>query len=146
MRCLRLGTDALLLLSACDIIFVKIVSPCLCLKSAVLRPKHRLKAAICFAESLPFHLVAFAARNFREYSKQNFEQVRWPTSSKAYGSTRSRYLAAQENPITIWEGRQHNTHNFMQVEVRTLHWIFFRDNVAQKHLRIFFNLEIDTCR
>ena len=144
MWCLRLGTGALLLLSACDIIFVKIVPPCFGLKSAVLRPKDRLKAAICFAENLPCHHVALAARNIREYSKQNFEQVWWPTSSKAH--TRSRYLAAQENPTTIWEGRQHKTHNFVKVEVRILHWMFFCDNVSQKHFRIFFNWEIDTCR
>ena len=107
-------------------------------------PKHRLKAAICFAENLPCDHVALAARNIREYSKQNFEQVWWPTNSKAH--TRSRYLAAQENPTTIWEGRQHNTHNFMKVEVCILHWMFFCDNVSQKHFRIFFNWEIDTCR
>ena len=47
------------------------------------RPKHRLKAAICFAENFPCHHVALAARDIREYSNQNFEQVRWPTSSKA---------------------------------------------------------------
>ena len=31
---LRVGTDALLLLSACDVIFVKVLSPCLGPKSA----------------------------------------------------------------------------------------------------------------
>ena len=106
--------------------------------------KRQVKTAICFFENLPCHHVALAARNIREYSKQNFEQVRWPTSSKAH--TRSRYLAAQENPTTIWEGRQHKTHNFMKVEVCILHWMFFCDNVSQKYFRIFFNWEIDTCR
>ena len=140
MQCLRLGTDALLLLTACDVIFVKILSPCLGLKSVVLRPKHRLKAATCFAENLPCHHVALAARNIRKDIKKNFEQVWGPTSSKAHGSTRSRYLAAQSTPITIWEARQHITDNFMQVEVHTLHWMFFCDNLSPKHFSDFLQL------
>ena len=56
LRCLRLGTDVLLLLSACDVIFVKTLSPC-----------HRLKAALCLARNLPYNHVALAARNIRKY-------------------------------------------------------------------------------
>ena len=61
-----LGTDALLLF-ACDVIFVKILSPCLGSDSALIRLKHRLKAALCLAENLPCNHVALAARNIRKY-------------------------------------------------------------------------------
>ena len=57
LRCLKLGTDALLLLlSACEVIFVKTLSPC-----------HILKAALCLAENLPYNHVELAARNIRKY-------------------------------------------------------------------------------
>ena len=66
LRCLRLGRDALPLPSACIVIFVKVLSPCLGLESAYIRPKHRLKAAICLAESFTRHHVALAARDIRK--------------------------------------------------------------------------------
>ena len=59
LRCSRRGTDALLLLSAYDVIFLKVLPPCL-------GPKHRLKAAINLAESFPCHRVTLPAQNIRK--------------------------------------------------------------------------------
>lgn len=63
---MRLETGALLLLSAWDVIFFKVLSPCLGSNSASIRLKHRLKAAISLAENLPCLHVVLASRNIRK--------------------------------------------------------------------------------
>ena len=42
-------------------------------------------------------------------------------------------------------GKQQNKHNFMQVEVRTLHRMFCPIVYYKNSFRIFFNWEIETC-
>ena len=87
--------DALSLSSACDVIFVKVLSPCLGSESAYIRLKHRLKAAICLAESFTRHHVALAARNIREDRVNR-------TLNRFHGFTRSRTtVLPSQDPLTI---------------------------------------------
>ena len=76
LRCSRRGTDALLLLSAYDVIFLKVLPPCL-------GPKHRLKAAICLAKSFPCHHVTLPARNIRnDWVNRTFNRFDSPPAPK----------------------------------------------------------------
>ena len=145
MQCLRLGTDALLLLTACDVIFVKILSPCLGLKSVVLQPKHRLKAATCFAENLPCHHVALAARNIRKDSKKTLNRFEGLPARKHM--VLLSHDTSQRSRPQLPFGKQNNITRIILCKSRFIPYIgCFSVIIYHKNIfRIFLNWEIDTC-
>ena len=121
------------------------LSLCVGTKSTHIWLKYRLKAAICLSESFPCHLVALVARIRKDRVNRNLNRFDGPPAPKhmvLLGQDNSQQSPTITRPLSIWEGKQHNTHNFMKVEVHTLYWMFFCDS---NPFRIFFNWEIETC-
>ena len=126
LRCSRRGTDALLLLSACDVIFLKVLPP-------RLGPKHRLKAAICLAESFPCHRITLPARNIRkDWVKRTlnmFDSLPAPKHMILLGHDTSQHSPTFTRSSYNLGKKQSSSHNFMQVEVHTQHWMFSCDSI-----------------